>query len=435
MNLIVFAYTWWFGWYLLQRNPKKLGLRYSALGLISYAVGIFVVANTPQSTSLRVIPILLPSLFWVLAIWHLPNDDTPPQTPQGVMGILAVWGVLVALLNESIPQLLAFTPILLASVSFFRLRHIWQTTLPKHPLITLFTATLFFVMGSFLLVVPFEWLSHDFLLLMISGDLFLLGLAIAYLDAYDEGVTLWWSALRSFTVNTFVVGIVGAQWLLGMAIMPSDEWQLLGFGIMASVIVVITCANTLQGWLDQWLFVDKPTLQQERQLLRDLSEALPEVGNMPNFHTLSGEEFTRLTRTALRHYNDLSKLATSPLTQLPIVTQRLRQNGQRDQLLERTHTLKYVLHEAILSLKPYSDADFAPNDAWRYYNVLYFPYVVGLKPFSATQMIMLDNTAQEALVWFQTHVPERTLHNWQTTATKLIAQQLQQSLSEKMSIT
>jgi hypothetical protein len=435
MNLIVFAYTWWFGWYLLQRNPHKLGLRYAALGLISYAIGIFVVANASQSMPLRVIPILLPSLFWVLAIWHLQADNTSSQTPHIVMGILGIWGLFVALLNESVPQLLAFTPILLAGIALFRLRLIWQTALPKHPLITLFTATLFFILGSFLLIVPFEWLSHGFLLLMISGDLFLLGLAIAYLDAYDEGVTLWWSALRSFVVNTLVGGLVGAQWLLGMAIMPSDEWQLLGFGVLASIIVFITCANTLQVWLDKWLFVDKPTLQQERQLLRDLSEALPEVSNTPNFQSLSPEEFTRLTRTALRHYNDLSKLATSPLTQLPTITQRLRQNGQRDQLLERTHALKQVLHEAILSLKPYSDADFSPNEAWRYYNVLYFPYVLGLKPLSSTQVIVLDATTQEALAWFQVHVPERTLHNWQTTAAKLIAQQLQQSLSEKMSIT
>ena len=38
----------------------------------------------------------------------------------------------------------------------------------------------------------------------------------------------------------------------------------------------------------------------------------------------------------------------------------------------------------------------------------------------------LDAVAQKALEWFQTAVPERTLHNWQNAATKLVAQDLRE---------
>ena len=36
----------------------------------------------------------------------------------------------------------------------------------------------------------------------------------------------------------------------------------------------------------------------------------------------------------------------------------------------------------------------------------------------------LDETARAALDWFHTSVPERTLHNWQNAAAKLIAEDL-----------
>jgi hypothetical protein len=65
------------------------------------------------------------------------------------------------------------------------------------------------------------------------------------------------------------------------------------------------------------------------------------------------------------------------------------------------------------------------TDEWRYYNSLYFPYVLGLKPYThRTDKDALDETSRQALEWFQTSVPERTLHNWQNTAAKLVANDL-----------
>lgn len=41
----------------------------------------------------------------------------------------------------------------------------------------------------------------------------------------------------------------------------------------------------------------------------------------------------------------------------------------------------------------------------------------------------LDETSRAALDWFQTSVPERTLHNWQNTAAKMIAEDIRGSSS------
>ena len=62
-----------------------------------------------------------------------------------------------------------------------------------------------------------------------------------------------------------------------------------------------------------------------------------------------------------------------------------------------------------------------------YYNALYFPYVLDLKPYAIRPLpAPADPILQQARDWFQTYVPERTLYNWQTAAAKLIAQQLRE---------
>ena len=88
--------------------------------------------------------------------------------------------------------------------------------------------------------------------------------------------------------------------------------------------------------------------------------------------------------------------------------------------------------ECVIRLKPVNpdDAKFGAGDEWRHFNALYYPYVVGLRPYSArvtisgTQSNGLSADAKNALEWFQQAVPERTLYNWQTAAAKLVAQQL-----------
>ena len=129
---------------------------------------------------------------------------------------------------------------------------------------------------------------------------------------------------------------------------------------------------------------------------------------------MSEEQFTRLTRRALSHLGDLPKLATSPLVNLPHI--------QGAHSLDRAQALKSMLIRSIQKLKPLSDAKFGTTDEWRYYNSVYFPYVLGLKPYTRrTDHASLDEISRLALDWFQTAVPERTLRNWQNAAARLIA--------------
>jgi hypothetical protein len=98
--------------------------------------------------------------------------------------------------------------------------------------------------------------------------------------------------------------------------------------------------------------------------------------------------------------------------------------------LDRAHSLKSLLVQSIHKLKPQSSMEFGSTDEWRYYNALYFPYVVGLKPYSRrADYDSLDEVSRAALDWFRSSVPERTLHNWQNAAAKLIAEELKNEIS------
>jgi hypothetical protein len=55
-------------------------------------------------------------------------------------------------------------------------------------------------------------------------------------------------------------------------------------------------------------------------------------------------------------------------------------------------------------------------------DVLYFPYIVGIKPYSLRYAPdRLDPAALAALAWFREQVPERTYYNWQNAGAKIVA--------------
>jgi hypothetical protein len=127
----------------------------------------------------------------------------------------------------------------------------------------------------------------------------------------------------------------------------------------------------------------------------------------------------------LAQVGDLPRLATSPLLHLPQVTAYLAEVGGNDDVIERAVQLRRLLTEHIARLKPPGGAAMGTGHDWRHYNALYYPYVVGLKPYNTRlDLETLTPEQQTVLAWFQAQVPERTLYNWQSAAAKLVAHNL-----------
>src|SRR6476646_5423568 len=103
--------------------------------------------------------------------------------------------------------------------------------------------------------------------------------------------------------------------------------------------------------------------------------------------------------------------------------------GAPDQPLERANELKALLADRIARLKPRDGGDFGTTEQWRHYNALYFPYVVGVRAYAQNATAAgLDPVARQAWQWFVTEVPQRSLHNWQNAAARLIAADLRGNL-------
>lgn len=431
IELFAFALALWLGLYLVAREGGDARLKRAGWGLAAYAFALAlgmlrVVRITPLITIGYRFFLFVPALFWVgVLLVLLPENSLlrPRLDTLWRYGLLPALVGLYAFLNTGQNPIwlvaLAILPLLLA----FGL-NVWRwTTRPRPPLPTLLLASLFFSLGTGLLLIPLAQLIHPWLVLAIGLDLLVLGLVIGRWDALEQGEAFWPDFIRSFTTAFLTVCIFGGQVGLVMYLTTGKSFPMLVLLLTttAAAISFVTLNQPVQNLVEHVSLAAFPRIRQERAQLQGVAAAITRTSEPEQFDwtQYDAAAFTRLTRRTLSHLGNLPRLASSPLTQLPVVTRRL--NGTGD-TLERTKVLQAVLIEQIIHLKPPGDELFGTSEVWRHYNALYFPYVVGLKPYSRhTDYANLDEASQQALAWLQSQVPERTLYNWQNAAAQLIA--------------
>lgn len=447
LSALVFLLSWWLGLYLLARNPRKPVLAFSATGLCSFAaaVALDAVRLVTHSTVLGQVEIYLvsvPGVAWFAVLLELARrgDGERGRTGEvllvGAVAALTLVGATLAGHVEGPLRLGHVVMCVVISVSTLgamaaALRHRTR----KIPLVGLIvTATMFFALANAILIIALGVLPSWLALASTSCDLLSLGVAVALWDAFDEGQALRADMLRSFTGTGAIALLLGGQMLIGLAVIPRQTTAqialtILLFTSLAIAASVQVLADPLAGLLDRMVFSRSPSLRADRETLRRTQSALP-LRLADPLDGFDDETFARLTRRALGHYGDLSKLVANPLTALPAIDERLAARGAPDQPLERAIELKALLADRIAALKPRDGGDFGTSEQWRHYNSLYFPYVVGVRAYAQNATAAgLDPTARQAWQWFVTDVPQRSLHNWQNAAAKLIAADLRGRVS------
>ena len=444
LSAVVFTLSWWLGLYLLARDPRKPVLALAATGLCGFAlvvaldaVRVVSVAHAGLLSQIEIYLVAVPGVAWFAVVLELAR---PPETWRGratelsLVAVVAAATLVGAGMAGSVEGPLraghwVMFAVISASTLGALVAAVRRRSQPVSVVGVVVVATLFFALGNAVLIIPLGLVPSWLALASTGFDVLLLGVAVALWDAFDEGQALRADMLRSFA-GTFVVAVLfGGQALLGMAVTGGDgpgrtALTVLLFTSLAIAIAINVLADPLAGLLDRLAFSRSPTLRADRAALRSTEAALPLRSPGPLDH-LDDDTFARLTRRALGHYGDLSKLVASPLTQLPVIDERLAARGATDQPLERANELKALLADHIARLKPRDGGEFGTTEHWRYYNSLYFPYVVGVRAYAQNATAAgLDPVARQAWQWFVTEVPQRSLHNWQNAAARLIAADL-----------
>ena len=412
-TVVAFGFAWWLGLYLIARDPRKVTLLRGGLGLLCYALAL--ASDQPfVADGVHTVLLSLPAVLWTGVLVALLPDPVPVDR-WWLRAVLPA-SLAVALAGAFVEQLavLVVLPLLWAVGMLLRHR-------PGGGVLAV--ALLMVGLASGLVLLGFlDDVPRTVLLASIGVDLVLLGGCVAVLDAFDEGEAIRRDMVWSLVVATGVAVLFGSQVALA-ALVVHQSLALLLYGVVAAAITVQVLAKPINAAADRLAFRDSPDLLRERTELREVAAALPRRAPAPLFG-ISDAEFVRLTRRALSHYGDLGKLVSSPLAALPAIDDRLAAKGVPDAPLARATELKALLLETITRLKP-ADGDFGTSEEWRHYNALFFYYVVGVRPYSVrTKVTELDPTARRALAWFVDQVPERTLHNWQAAAAKIVAAEL-----------
>jgi hypothetical protein len=447
LSAVVFTLSGWLGLYLLARDPRKPVLALAAIGLCGFAVVVALDAvrtgGGPHAALLGRLEIYLaavPSVAWFAVLVELsrPGDRWRARAGDfllvGGVGALTLFGAAMAggvngPLRPGHLLMMAVISISTLAAMVFAIRR------PDQPVpVTgvVVVATLFFALANAILIIPLGLVPSWLALASTGFDVLMLGVAVALWDAFDEGQALRADMLRSFAGSLAVAVLFGGQALIGLAVTRHESsarsvLTVLLFTTLAIAVTVQVLADPLAGVLDRLAFWKSPTLRADRAALRHTGAALPLRSDDPlrNIQDVDDETFVRLTRRALGHYGDLTKLVASPLTALSVIDERLAARGAADHPLERANELKAVLADGIARLKPRDGGDFGTTEEWRYYNSLYFPYVVGVRAYAQNATAAgLDPTARQAWQWLVTEVPQRSLHNWQNAAARLIAADL-----------
>ncbi len=405
MPLFFYAFTLWLGAYLLARNSTKTAVRLTGWGLLAYALALAIQIVFGQFI---LIILLAPALLWIGAALHLlPEEDK--QRPILIRGwaVTAVPIAILTLVDAWFAALVVLDLVLCAGmIARLALRSQFKNTFALLAVLALFVT-----LSAGLLILPLDWIPLTWGMPLLGLDLVLLGLTLTAWDAFDEGESIRAHLVRSFVSNLYFSGALAL-----IASLFSDDATLplllVTFGILTQ-----TFSDAIQSLLDKLTLPQRTIV--ERRTLRQTADALPLLSTLEPAEA-DEEQFARLTRRALSHLGDLPKLATSPLVNLPIIA------GTNP--LDRAHALKSLLIQSIQKLKPQTEAKFGASDEWRFYNSVHFPYVLGLKPYARrADYDSLDESSRAALDWFRTSVPERTLHNWQNAAAKLIAEDLRRT--------
>lgn len=311
-----------------------------------------------------------------------------------------------------------------------------------------------FLIGALWIVARYSWIATAYVLpgyLFLFAGIAVLGYGIANYGLLLEGQDI----RRDFFYTLTGIGIMNLLYAGLVALTGSISVS----NLLALIALVTLTHTTFDRWrdvLDRLFFTEaEQTARAEArdyatllgtvpvepaiQPSLDLIEEVPAVGTAPAADDVladvelgGGKVFKDTVRKAITGLKSPPQLAKSPLLTLKLVDQRLKESGLPDNRLNRAAVLRELLIAQIESLRPNDDASGPAGEAWRFYNVLYYPYIQAVSRKGALsesrrlaearrrQGHARPDELEQVLSWLA-DVDEDTFYKWQRRASDTIA--------------
>lgn len=329
------------------------------------------------------------------------------------------------------------------------------------------------VLGGFLFMVGGAWLSLNFYyklnfydlwgnVFLITG-LVLLGYGVAHFSMLVEGQDIQRDFIYSLTLNSLVCLV----YIIVLSLTGSHS-TLNALVVVGLAVLSHTTFDFFRELWDKFFFnrreqlarsearayataiASQPAPVQELEqaiaysspaplITQDVEISAVEAGKVeikaasssqPEF---SQKKFNDLVRKAITDLKNPPQMIKSPLLSLATIEIRLRESEMEDNRLNRVAILREWLIQLIENLRPVGSEASGTGEAWRFYNVLYYPYVreISLKgamvELRRFQQERRQNNRHEApgevertLEWL-VEIDEDTFYKWQRKASDTIA--------------
>jgi len=261
--------------------------------------------------------------------------------------------------------------------------------------------------------------------------LLLVGLSAVGMTVALRGALLLGADVR----RDFLYSVTGLAALL-IPYLAADNLLLGSYDLRHSLFTLlvtglITTGHTLddaaRSWLDHAFFT--PVVREERAAARAYVEALATQPVGPHPELTTPKAFDDVVRRALTNLSDPTKLASSPLLTLRVVSQGVTEGALEDNRLNRAAVLREIMLDLLEGLR--GSGGPPTGDAWRYYNCLYYPYARGLGRRRAPAMLRQlaerrrreggpRGELEQVLEWLL-QVDEDTFYKWQRRGSDTIA--------------
>src|SRR6476659_5133756 len=201
LSALVFSLSWWLGLYLLARDPRKPVLVLAAIGLTSFAavvaldaVRVTAGAGASSLSSIEIYLVAVPGIAWFAVLLEMSRPSDTWRSRAGEIALVAAVAA-VALFGAAMAgnvdgPLRMGHWVMFAAISLSSLGAMVKAVLvkPPRPVVTFVVlATLFFVLGNAILIIPLGLVPSWLALASTGFDVALLGVAVAIGDAFDEG--------------------------------------------------------------------------------------------------------------------------------------------------------------------------------------------------------------------------------------------------------